>query len=72
MSTLCYNNYTIKKGNDTMKHYLFVDFDTGEDFIVGADNREEALATAREYFTEPVFQCELSDIEAEISGLDEY
>ena len=55
-----------------MKHYLFIDFDTGEEFIVGADNREEALATAREYFAEPVFQCELSDIEAEVSGLDEY
>ena len=55
-----------------MKHYLFVDYDTGEEFIVGADNRGEAMAIAKDLFADPSFCDEISDDEAEASGLDEY
>lgn len=55
-----------------MKHYLFYDGESGEDFIVGAANLEEAANIAAEYFDEPVYQTTLSEFEAEASGLDEY
>ena len=54
------------------KHYLFEDYDTGEEFIVGADNLNKAMEEAKTYFADPSYICELSDLEAEISGLDEY
>lgn len=60
-----------------MRHWLFECIDEnsqceGEEFIVGADNYPEARAIAEEWFGEVVFHDELTDEEAEISGLDEY
>ena len=55
-----------------MRHYLFEDEATGEEFIVGEYSLEEAYIEAKLDFDEPHFICELSDVEAEISGLDEY
>ena len=55
-----------------MKHYLFEDLETGEEFIVGADCVTDASITASEYFEEPHFICQLTEFEAEASGLDEY
>lgn len=55
-----------------MKHYLFKDEATGEEFIVGEDCIEMAYFEAKLYFDEPHYICELSDVEAEMSGLDEF
>ena len=55
-----------------MKHYLFTDKVTYEDFIVGEYNLDAAYRIARYEFERPVFICELTDDEAENSGLDEY
>jgi hypothetical protein len=55
-----------------MKHYLFKDIETCEEFLVGADNQHEAIAIAKEVATK--FKCfgTVSEFEAEASGLDEY
>ena len=55
-----------------MKHFLFEDYDTGEEFIVGANTLDEADDIANNYFDWPIIRCELTDMEAEMSGLDEY
>lgn len=55
-----------------MKHYLFEDSVTGEEFIVGADCVTDASEFASEFFEEPHFVCRLTEMEAEASGLDEY
>lgn len=55
-----------------MKHYLFTDDVTGEDFIVGEYDFEAAYRIARYEFERPIFICELTEEEAEASGLDEY
>lgn len=55
-----------------MRHYLFVDDVTGEDFIVGEYELEAAYIIARYEFERPVYICELTEDEAEASGLDEY
>lgn len=55
-----------------MKHYYFEDNASGEQFIVGANNVDEAIAIAEEYFEEPEFFYTMSEYEAESSGLDEY
>lgn len=60
-----------------MKHYLFecIDEDSvcdGEEFIVGASTIEEAKEIAIDNFEIVKYICELSDYEAEMSGLDEY
>lgn len=55
-----------------MRHFLFEDYDTGEEFIVGADTFEEALEDAKTYFADPSYICEYTEEEAEMSGLDEY
>lgn len=57
---------------EIMRHFLFMDNETGEEFIVGADTLKEAKEIARDYFDAPRFSCELTDDEAEMSGLDEY
>lgn len=54
------------------KHYLFVDLESGEEFIVGETNIENATDAASVYFSQPVYQYEMSELEAEMSGLDEY
>lgn len=55
-----------------MRHYLFEDLETGEEFIVGEDCIEMAYFEAKLYFNEPHYICEFSEVEAEMSGLDEY
>ena len=55
-----------------MKHFLFEDYDIGEEFIVGADSLDEAWEEAKMYFADPSYICEFTDAEAEASGLDEY
>ena len=55
-----------------MKHYYFEDEPSGEQFIVGADDVEEAYKIAEEYFEEPECYYIMTDFEAESSGLDEY
>ena len=65
-----------------MKHYLFVEEISGEQFIVGAATFGEAQYIAQgicqdigeEYHDEyhMVFLDELTEEEAEMSGLDEY
>ena len=42
-----YNNITKRKRGKKMRHFLFEDYDTGEEFIVGADTPEEALEEAK-------------------------
>lgn len=54
------------------KHYLFEDLETGEEFIVGACDLDEAKAIAAENFAEPKCCYRMSEFEAETSGLDEY
>lgn len=66
-----------------MKHFYFIENESGEGFIVGADNYREAEEIARDvgqsitlncgwddYSIE--FQYEMTEEEAEASGLDEY
>ena len=60
-----------------MKHYLFEIIggeDEGEEFIVGADTLDEAqyIATGLADGARARYCCELSEEEAEMSGLDEY
>lgn len=55
-----------------MKHFVFEDYDTGEEFIVGAYNLDEAIKEAKMYFGDPSYLCEYTEEEAEMSGLDEY
>lgn len=55
-----------------MNHYLFEDRESGEEFIVGADNLYTAIKIAKEYFSKPKFCCRMTEFEAEVSGLDEY
>lgn len=66
-----------------MKHFYFIENESGEEFIVGADNYREAEEIAHDagrsialncgwddYSIE--FQYEMTEEEAEASGLDEY
>ena len=55
-----------------MRHFLFTDLETDEDFIVGAQDMSEGYIIAREHFINPIYICEYTDMEAEMSGLDEY
>lgn len=55
-----------------MKHYLFEDLESGEEFIVGADCVTNASVIASEHFEEPYFVRGLTEFEAEASSLDEY
>ena len=55
-----------------MKHYLFEDLESGEEFIVGACDLDEAKEIAADNFERPKFQYKVTEFEAEISGLDEY
>ena len=55
-----------------VNHYLFQDEASGEEFIVGACDLDEAMTIARENFDEPSYQCQMTEFEAECSGLDEY
>lgn len=65
-----------------MRHYYFIEESTGEEFIVGADSLVDAMVAAMDiaydiaqhYGEEPSlsYEYEMSDEEAEMSGLDEY
>ena len=65
-----------------MKHYYFIENESGEEFLVGASNYFEAEQIALEiaddiaihYAIHPdlSFEYEMTDEEAENSGLDEY
>lgn len=60
-----------------MKHYLFIENNSGEMFIVGAENYDVAWNIAesvweKEPESDLEYCYEMSDFEAEASGLDEY
>lgn len=62
-----------------MRHFVCYDDETGEEFLVGVecdgsgeDAFEKALAIAEQYFDCPEVEFEVSDYEAELTGLDEY
>jgi hypothetical protein len=56
-----------------MKHYLFEDLESGEEFIVGAATIGEAMTIAIDNFgTEVKYHYQMTEFEAEASGLDEY
>lgn len=60
-----------------MIHYLFECTDSdreceGEEFIVGANSLDEAKEIANDNFGKAKFIREMTDYEAEASGLDEY
>ena len=69
-----------------MNHYYFVERNSGEEFIVGADTLKEAwkvadavAATIRKTYDEGAgfatwmcYEHKMTDEEAEMSGLDEY
>ena len=69
-----------------MKHFYFIERNSGEEFIVGADTLEEAwdianevAANIREMYDEGIgfatwmcYEYEMTEEEAEASGLDEY
>ena len=55
-----------------MKHFLFYDDETGESFIVGETTKIDAVKTAKDFFEKPIYLREISEFEAEASGLDEY
>lgn len=65
-----------------MKHYYFVENNTGEEFLVGADTLAEAeiiaydvgVDIANNYgeLADVEFMYEMDEVEAETSGLDEY
>lgn len=65
-----------------MKHYYFIENNTGEEFLVGANTLKEAEIIAYDVGVEIAnnygeqaaveFCYEMDGIEAEASGLDEY
>lgn len=55
-----------------MRHFAFEDYDSGEEFIVGAGSLEKATEEAKYWFGDPSFLYEMTEEEAEASGLDEY
>ena len=65
----------IQKGKELiqMKHYLFEDLESGEEFIVGAATIGEAMTVAIDEFGKNVkYRYQMTEEEAEASGLDEY
>ena len=60
------------KGGTKMKHYLFYDDEIEENFLVGGTDEDDAYDTACWYFGAPELIREVSEAEAESSGLDEY
>lgn len=65
-----------------MRHFLYCEMNSGEEFIVGANTRggaeilaEEVATNIGRHYGEETdlhYTCELTDEEAEMSGLDEY
>lgn len=52
--------------------YLFQDMETGEDFFVECETKEEAIAIAKKYFEEPRFMMRCDPEDADILGYDTY
>lgn len=52
--------------------YLFKDMETGEDFFVETDSKEEALRVANTYFEEPRLLMICTPEDADILGYDTY
>lgn len=56
--------------------FLFIDHETGEDFLVEVqdipDAQSEAETIAQENFEKPELICQMSEEEAEWLGLDTY
>lgn len=65
-----------------MHHYYFIENNTGEEFLVGAITLEEAKICAKDVAREIAenydetpdlsYEYEMTNEEAEMSGLDEY
>ena len=65
-----------------MKHFYFIENNTGEEFIVGAKSLAAAKAIAKDvahniadwegYDPDLSYEYEMTEEEAEASGLDEY
>ena len=55
-----------------MKNWLMYDVVSGEEFIVEAKNKKEALAIGNRYFEDARISCEITDEEADYLGLDTY
>lgn len=53
-------------------NYLYIDSESGEEFIVEAVNYKEAQKIAAKYFKRPQFCFEISDFAAEMMGVDTY
>ena len=54
------------------RHFLFEDQESGEFFIAGAPTFAEAYQIALDNFEDPTYCYEMSEMEAECSGFDEY
>jgi hypothetical protein len=65
-----------------IRHYYFTELETGEEFIVGAEDLTKAYVIAFEvgadigscYNVKPyvMYEYEMTEWEADVSGLDEY
>ena len=55
-----------------MWDYLFYDDETGEEFFVECDTKEEAIKTAKSLFKKPSYKTKFTPNEAEWYGLDTY
>ena len=65
-----------------MKHFYFIEENTGEEFLVGAHDLNEAMIIAKEVAADIAsgmeeypslsYEYEMTDDEAEASGLDEF
>ena len=64
---------TNQKGDKKMIYdYLFYDTETGEEFFVECETKEEAITTARTYFERPFLRGIFSPEDADILGYDTY
>lgn len=61
-----------RKGEIKMWDYLFYDDETGEEFFVECDTKEEAIETAKSLFDTPIYKAKFTPEEAEWYGLDTY
>ena len=55
-----------------MWDYLFYDDETGEEFFVECDTKEQATKTAKSLFNAPIYKAKFTPDEAEWYGLDTY
>ena len=55
-----------------MYDYLFEDMETGEEFFVERETKEEAITVAKTYFEEPRFLMVCTPEDADILGYDTY